>query len=97
MRRPSVYISHGGRPGGLSIGVTSGISQHQWRTRPAASGPSGAPYLLWAESHDSMDAAVARADELGRWPRIWLLRLVLIALEQKPFWHDWPARRHDPT
>ena len=92
MNNPCVYISANGRPGNLCIGVTSDLLQHNWYTPSAATGPSSipsdTPRLLWSEPHDSMDHAIARADELRQWPKLWLLQLIVIALEQKPFWHD---------
>ena len=87
--QPCVYILASERNGTLYIGVTSDLIARIWQHKnDVAEGFTQkyqTHYLVWYESHATMESAIAREKSLKKWNRIWKLRLI----EQfNPDWLD---------
>ena len=89
MKLPCVYILASRRNGTLYIGVTSDLAQRVWQHKnDVAEGFSkqfGVHTLVWYESHESMESAIAREKALKKWRRAWKLDLIE---QENPQWHD---------
>jgi putative endonuclease len=88
-RRPCVYILASKRNGTLYVGVTSNLAQRIWQHRHGdVSGFAkkyGVYLLVYAEPHDTMEAAITREKQIKEWKRAWKIRLIESA---KPNWLD---------
>ncbi|MBW6527412.1 GIY-YIG nuclease family protein [Sphingomonas sp. RHCKR7] len=88
-KQPCVYVLASRRHGTLYIGVTSNllarIAQHREGLIPGFASRYGAVRLVWYETADTMEAAIAREKQLKKWKRDWKLRLIE---EANPAWCD---------
>ena len=88
-KQPCVYILASRRHGTLYIGVTSNLparlAQHRGGLIPGFASRYGAVRLVWYETADTMEAAIAREKQLKKWKRDWKLRLIE---EANPRWFD---------
>jgi len=86
---PCVYILASQRLGRLYIGVTSNLMQRIYQHREdifdGHSKDYGIKHLVWFESHDTMDAAIAKEKKLKRWNRQWKIELIEAS---NPGWND---------
>jgi putative endonuclease len=88
-KRPCVYILASRRNGTLYIGVTSDLALRIWQHRSNAVSGFVENYrvhrLVFAEFHDSMEAAILRENRLKKWRRAWKLELIE---RHNPQWQD---------
>ena len=88
-RLPCVYILASQKRGTLYIGVTSSLAQrlHQHRNGllPGFTKDYRVHRLVWAETHATMPAAIAREKQLKRWHRQWKINLIEA---DNPEWRD---------
>ena len=86
---PCVYILASKRNGTLYIGVTGSLAQRIWQHRhgevPGFTKKYGVYRLVYAEPHDTMEAAITREKQIKEWKRAWKLRLIESA---NPEWRD---------
>ena len=89
MKQPCVYMLASKRNGTLYIGVTSNMVERMRQHKEGEAGGFTARYgvrtLVWLESHDSMQEAIAREKALKEWKRAWKIRLIE---ERNPQWRD---------
>jgi putative endonuclease len=75
--------------GTLYIGVTADLKRRAWEHREGLvdgfTKKYGLKMLVYAESHDEIEAAIHREKRLKRWSRDWKLKLVS---EHNPDWID---------
>ena len=87
-REPAVYMLASTFHGTLYVGVTSNLLARIHQHRLATSGFT-ARYrvhrLVWFESHDRMESAIAREKSIKRWLRAWKYALVEAG---NPAWRD---------
>ncbi|MGI9511270.1 MAG: GIY-YIG nuclease family protein [Anderseniella sp.] len=78
--QPVVYILANRKHGTIYVGVTGNlaarISQHKSNTVEGFTKKYGVHRLVWAEMHDSMQAAIAREKQLKKWNRAWKVQLI---------------------
>jgi putative endonuclease len=88
-KRPCVYILASRRNGTLYIGVTSSlvVRIHQHRSNAVAGFVQDyrVHRLVFAEFHDTMEAAILREKRLKKWRRAWKLELIE---RHNPQWRD---------
>ncbi len=88
-RQPCVYILASDRNGTLYVGVTSNligrVMQHRDGTFGGFTARYGVHRLVWYETADTMDAAIAAEKRIKRWPRQWKLNLIE---RDNPEWND---------
>ena len=79
-KRPCVYSLASRRNGTLYIGVTSNLVLRVWQHRSNATAgfvqEYGVHRLVFAEFHDTMEAAIMREKRLKKWRRAWKLELI---------------------
>lgn len=84
-----VYMLSSGRHGTLYIGVTRDLSRrvHEHKTRANIGFTSryGVDRLIWYETYERIDEAIARERSLKTWRRDW--KIVLVE-ESNPDWTD---------
>ena len=84
-----VYILASRRHGTLYLGVTNNLARRVWEHKakaiPGFSAKYGVDRLVWYESYDRIDEAIAREKALKKWRRDWKLRLIE---EMNPEWED---------
>ncbi|MEE4348679.1 MAG: GIY-YIG nuclease family protein [Pacificimonas sp.] len=89
MRSGYVYLLASARNGTLYLGVTSDIerriSEHRQGDIPGFSKAHGVKRLVWYETHDRIDAAIAREKAIKKWRRAWKLDLIE---RMNPDWDD---------
>ena len=89
MKLPCVYILASKRNGTLYIGVTSDIVKRVWQHRNGRVGGFAQRYgvhtLVWYESHETMESAIARENALKKWRRAWKVELIE---RDNPGWRD---------
>ncbi len=89
MKLPCVYILTSKRNGTLYIGVTSDLVTRIWQHKnnlvESFSKQYGVHTLVWYESHDTMESAIAREKALKKWRRDWKLELIE---RDNPGWRD---------
>ena len=78
------------RPNGtLCVGVTSDLARRAWEHREAIVDRFikryGLKRLVYAEHHDTIQAAIQREKNLKHWSRAWKVRLIM---EENPNWDD---------
>ena len=88
-KRPCVYILASGRNGTPYIGVTSDLALRIWQYRSNAVTGFVQDYrvhrLVFAEFHNTMEAAILREKRLKKWRRTWKLELIE---RHNPQWRD---------
>ncbi|HSV30313.1 MAG TPA: GIY-YIG nuclease family protein [Candidatus Omnitrophota bacterium] len=88
-KRPCVYILASARNGTLYIGVTSDVLKRVWEHKNDVADGFTKRYhvhdLVYAEFHDTMDAAILREKQVKRWARAWKIELIE---KTNPSWHD---------
>jgi putative endonuclease len=82
-----------GRHGTLYIGITNNLprrmSEHRSKAAPGFTAQYDVTHLVWYESYERVDEAIAREKSLKKWRRDWKLRLIE---EMNPEWEDlYPA------
>ena len=84
-----VYILASRRNGTLYTGVTNDlvrrVSEHQQDLTPGFTTKYGVKTLVWYETTDSIQYAIAREKRIKRWRRAWKLALIEAA---NPDWRD---------
>ena len=78
------------RPNGtLYVGVTSDISRRAWEHRDGVvegfTKKYGLKRLVYAEHHDTVQAAIQREKNIKHWSRAWKVRLIT---RENPDWDD---------
>jgi len=91
-RRPAVYLLASRRCGTLYIGVTSNLIQRAWQHRNDLCEGFTQRYAVrtpvYFETHDTMESAIRREEQLKKWRRAWKVRLIEAT---NPTWRDlWP-------
>jgi putative endonuclease len=84
-----VYMTASRLYGTLYLGVTSNLSRHIWEHKnkvfPGFSAKYGVDRLVWYETYERIDEAIAREKALKKWRRDWKIRLIE---EMNPDWSD---------
>ena len=87
--QPCVYIMTNQRNGTLYIGVTSGLVKRVWLHKNEVVDGFTKKYkldiLVWYESHETMESAIAREKALKYWHRVWKIRIIE---QMNPDWLD---------
>ncbi len=88
-KQPCVYILASQRNGTLYIGVTSNLVQRVWQHKNDLVGGFTKRYgvhtLVWYESHETMESAIAREKAIKEWRRDWKLDVIE---KRNPAWRD---------
>jgi putative endonuclease len=84
-----VYIVTNRPNGTLYAGVTSDITRRAWEHREGVvegfTKRYGLRRLVFAERHETIEAAIQREKNIKHWPRAWKVKLIL---GQNPNWDD---------
>ena len=84
-----VYMTASRRYGTLYLGVTNNLSRRAWQHKtkvfPGFSAKYGVDRLVWYETYERIDEAIAREKALKKWRRDWKIRLIE---EMNPDWSD---------
>ncbi|MDY0872631.1 GIY-YIG nuclease family protein [Dongia rigui] len=84
-----VYIVTNHPQGTLYVGVTSDLAKRAWEHREAGIDGFTARYalkqLVFAELHETIQAAIQREKNIKRWPRNWKIELIE---KTNPGWED---------
>jgi putative endonuclease len=84
-----VYLLASKRGGTLYLGVTNDIGRRVWEHKTRALGGFSARYgvdrLVWCETYDRIDEAIAREKAIKKWRRAWKIQLIE---EMNPDWRD---------
>jgi len=77
---PSVYILASRRNGTLYVGVTSDLMKRVWEHKndfvEGFTKRYGVHTLVWYESHETMESAIAREKAIKEWKRVWKLKMI---------------------
>ena len=88
-KRFTIYILASKRNGTLYIGVTSDLAKRVWEHKNhLAEGFTrkyGVDRLVYHETHETAESAIAREKKLKKWNRAWKIRLIE---KDNPNWHD---------
>ena len=88
-KTPCVYILASGMKGTLYIGVTSNLAERVWQHKSGTGSRFtthyGVHHLVWYETHDTMESAIAREKAMKKWRRHWKVTMIS---ESKPSWTD---------
>lgn len=92
-RTSFVYILASQKKGTLYVGVTSDlanrVAQHKEKVAEGFTKRYGVSRLVYYETFDAIDAAIAREKSLKRWRRAWKIALIE---RDNPDWRDlYPA------
>ena len=75
-----VYLLASRKHGTLYLGVTNNLVRrgHEHKSKAVAGFASryGVNRLVWFESHDDVNAAIAREKEIKKWRRDWKIALI---------------------
>ena len=89
MKRPCVYILSNKRNGTLYIGVTGDLSRRIFEHKNDVIGGFTRKYrvhlLVYAEPHETMEAAMMREKQMKKWRRSWKIALIE---RDNPAWED---------
>jgi putative endonuclease len=84
-----VYMLASRRHGTLYLGVTNDLArrvgEHKSKAVPGFSATYDVTRLVWYETYDRIDEAIAREKSLKKWRRDWKTRLIE---EMNPDWSD---------
>ncbi|MCB8820444.1 GIY-YIG nuclease family protein [Microvirga rosea] len=85
----SVYLLASRRHGTLYLGVTNDLSrrvgEHKSKAVPGFSAKYDVHRLVWYETYERIDEAIACEKSLKKWRRDWKIRLIE---EMNPDWSD---------
>jgi putative endonuclease len=88
-RNPCVYILASKRNGTLYTGVTSSQRQRVWQHKTnqvrGFTSRYGVHLLVWYESHETMNSAIAREKAIKNWKREWKVKTIE---KLNPSWRD---------
>jgi putative endonuclease len=88
-KRPCVYILASRRNGTIYVGVTSDLARRIEAHRSGAvagfTRKYGVYVLVYAEFHETMQAAMFRERQIKKWRRAWKLELIE---RENPQWRD---------
>lgn len=92
-KRYSVYILASARNGTLYVGVTSDIGGRVWSHKndvvEGFTKKCGVHILVWYETHEDVNAAIAREKQIKGWNRAWKIRLIE---KENSGWNDLYAK-----
>ncbi|HXD02368.1 MAG TPA: GIY-YIG nuclease family protein [Novosphingobium sp.] len=84
-----VYIMSNAPHGTLYIGVTANLPARIWQHREGTGSEfcqkHGLTRLVYVETYDRIEDAIAREKAMKRWKRAWKLRLIC---RDNPNWND---------
>jgi len=84
-----VYMLASGRHGTLYVGVTNDLArrihEHKEKLIKGFTSQYGVTRLVWYETYERIDEAIAREKALKKWHRDWKVRLIE---EMNPEWED---------
>ena len=84
-----VYMLASGRHGTLYVGVTNDLArrihEHKEKLIKGFTSQYGVTCLVWYETYERIDEAIAREKALKKWHRDWKVRLIE---EMNPEWED---------
>ncbi len=87
--QPCVYMLASDRNGTLYIGVTSDLIKRIWQYKSDFVDGFTKQYqvhdLVWYETSESMQSAIAREKQLKEWKRQWKIELIE---KSNPYWND---------
>ena len=93
IRSPCVYILASRKHGTLYVGVTSDLSRRIEAHRSDSVAGFTEKYrvhrLVYAEPHETMEAAITREKQIKKWERAWKVRLIE---QENPEWADLASR-----
>ena len=88
-KRFTIYILASKRNGTLYIGVTSDLAKRVWEHKnhfvEGFTRKYGVDRLVYYETHETAESAIAREKKLKKWNRAWKIRLIE---KDNPNWHD---------
>lgn len=88
-----VYMLASRRNGTLYVGVTNDVMRRTWEHRnelvEGFTKKYGVHILVWYESYEDIDVAIAREKRLKKWNRAWKIKLIE---ERNSGWNDIYAR-----
>ena len=88
-KRFTIYILASKRNGTLYIGVTSDLAKRVWEHKnhlvEGFTKKYGVDKLVYQETHETAESAIAREKKLKKWNRAWKIRLIE---KDNPNWHD---------
>lgn len=89
MKQPCVYMLASKKNGTLYIGVTSDLIKCIWQHKNNELDGFTKKYhihnLVWYETHQEMNSALAREKQLKKWNRAWKIELIE---QNNPAWTD---------
>jgi putative endonuclease len=89
VKQPCVYILASARNGTLYVGVTSDLGNRVWQHKndvvEGFTSRYGVHLLVYAEVHETMEAAIQRETQIKKWRRRWKLELIE---KSNPQWRD---------
>ena len=92
-KKPCVYILASRKHGTLYVGVTSDLSRRIEAHRSGSVVGFTEKYnvhrLVYAEPHETMEAAITREKQIKKWERAWKVRLIE---QTNPEWADLVSR-----
>ncbi|HEY8566031.1 MAG TPA: GIY-YIG nuclease family protein [Beijerinckiaceae bacterium] len=84
-----VYLLANRRAGTLYLGVTNNLGRRVWEHKTKMNSGFTARYavdrLVWYETYERVDEAIAREKDIKKWRRAWKLRLIEA---MNPGWSD---------
>ena len=84
-----VYLLASRRNGTLYLGVTNDLArrvgEHKSHRIRGFTAKYGVDRLVWYETYDRIDEAIAREKDIKKWRRVWKLRLIET---MNPAWDD---------
>ncbi|HEY8565871.1 MAG TPA: GIY-YIG nuclease family protein [Beijerinckiaceae bacterium] len=84
-----VYMTASQKNGTLYLGVTNNVSRRIWEHRSKVYTGFSAKYdvdrLVWYETYDRIDEAIAREKAMKKWRRAWKIALIE---DMNPSWRD---------
>ena len=87
--RPSIYMMASGRNGTIYVGVTSDLPRRAWEHREGTingfTKRYGCQLLVWFETADTMDVAIAREKQIKAGSRA---KKVALIEAMNPLWND---------
>ena len=84
-----VYLLASDRNGTLYVGVTSDLVKRVWQHKEGFVEGFTRTYrakrLVWYESHENGESAIAREKKIKKWKRAWKIDLIEA---MNPYWND---------